>query len=84
MMPVSCKRHIVRLANGEYVRDYQYSQGYFDIDTTTDPLQARDIDEETFKTNFTVDFGQFCERADPSVVGSKRVELHVSYVVNDL
>lgn len=45
-------RKVVRLTNGLFVKDWQYSQGHFDIVDTEDPLEACNIPEQAFKTFF--------------------------------
>ena len=45
-------KHIVRLENGKYVKDRQYSQGHFTIAETTDIFKACEIDQGNFNIFF--------------------------------
>ena len=37
---------------GNYVADWQYSQGHFDVAQTNDPLKACEVDEQNFMVFF--------------------------------
>lgn len=44
--------NIVRLENGKYVEDWQYSQGNFDVTETADILKACGVTFSNFKMFF--------------------------------
>lgn len=45
-------RKIVQLANGKYVREWQYSQGHFDVEETEDIFKACEVGAEQFERFF--------------------------------
>lgn len=46
---------IVLLANGNYVKSWQYSQGYFDVVETEDVLEATSVSKNNYETFFQKD-----------------------------
>jgi hypothetical protein len=44
---------IVKLKNGAYVKDWQYSQGFLDIVETLSPFQAISVSSADFNMFFT-------------------------------
>jgi hypothetical protein len=45
-------KNIIKLANGKFVKDWEYSQGHFDLVETDDALEACELDEENFMVFF--------------------------------
>lgn len=45
-------KQVVRLSNRKYVKNWQYSQGHFDVVETDDILEAMEMEEENFMVFF--------------------------------